>query len=206
MASDDLKKPQFGIGRLQQASIWNRKASRNLPPFLSLDRKTIVILLSGGGSRMVHKTLNEALEDAARKLMDAENTLNTLNTLDSAESCRYAKTVYAAFDRIRALQEKGIRLIRICKAFEESGLLPRNANPRCFCQAFRREKTRRGKNINSPVVHAATPKLAQTAARPDEVASKETEKEERIKKQLTGAAVKTKPGDTIRRANGSFDF
>lgn len=164
---------------------------------------------------MVYKNFGGVLEEAVQKLLEMESTAN------SAEPYRYAKTVFAAFERIQALREKGIRLIKICKAFEESGLLPQNANPRCFCQAFRREKARRGKNVNSSTAqidkteHGKTEygkvkntddkvNPEQTATRLDETARKESRKE-RIK-ELTGTVVDSGLGKIIKHTDGSFEY
>jgi hypothetical protein len=204
-ASKNLRLVSAGFSGLQSET---RKASANPLPFLSLDRQAAVILVSGGGSRMTHKTLDEALEEAVQKLMEVENALNTLG---GAESYRYAKIAFAAFDRIGALQGRGIRLIKICQAFEESGLLPQNANPRCFCQAFRREKARRGKSADSsiaPTVQAEKPNAAKTSmpagnARGSE--SREAAPGEKTVK-VAGTAVNTALGKLTKHSDGSFDF
>jgi DNA-binding transcriptional MerR regulator len=156
---------------------------------------------------MEHKTLEEALENAVQKLMEAENAP------DSADPCRYSKTVFAAFDRIQALREKGFRLVKICKALEESGLLPQNANPRCFCQALRREKARRGKNADSSIARAERRErcAGENAAdkpdpvlAPDETAPKESE--EGMIRRLTGTVLDTGRGKIIKHSDGSFEF
>jgi hypothetical protein len=166
----------------------------------------IVIVVSGGGAYMAHKTLEEVLEEAVQKLMADESTVSSI------EPYRYAKTIFAAFDKIQALRKKGIRRIKICKAFEESGLLPQNANSRCFCQAFRREKARRGKSSGSSVTQAEKPERdeainAVEKMNPEQAAAKldATSRKERTK-QLTGTVVDSGLGKIIKHSDGSFEY
>jgi hypothetical protein len=62
---------------------------RGPPLILSSALKAIVILVSGGRTRMEHKTLEEALKNAVQKLMETENSPG--NTIHAATRKRFLR-------------------------------------------------------------------------------------------------------------------
>ena len=56
---------------------------------------------------------------------------------------KYAETVHAAFDEIKALREERVGLSMIAKGFESEGMLPRNPDPNALGRALKREERRR---------------------------------------------------------------
>jgi hypothetical protein len=59
----------------------------------------------------------------------------------------YARTVYACFAEIQNLTAEGFTLATICKFLETKGALPRGADRRSFCRAFRKERARRERPV-----------------------------------------------------------
>ena len=87
---------------------------------------------------MDQQSRESALKSALDRLLAEEG-----ETASEDMYC-YAKTVITSFEEIQLLRLKGVRFDKICKLFEESGLLPENANIHSLRQAFAREKARRG--------------------------------------------------------------
>jgi hypothetical protein len=156
-------------------------------PFLSSPAKWSVILsLEGRVSFMTLKNLAEAAEEAVTRLIDEENAIAS----PGADS--YSRTVFLAFDKIRALRERRVSFARICGSFEISGMLPENASPHSFRQAYAREMARRNKAGNETAKRTPAPPVnpigPDRARKPDDT------------------PVKAKPGRVIKNVDGSFEY
>jgi hypothetical protein len=154
---------------------------------------------------MAAKTRAEAIKEAVSRLIEREN---------SSGPCRYAETAYFAFEEIRRLRDLRISFAEICGAFESSGLLPENADPHTFGDAYRRERARRAKMKGGS--RAETEKLPGRAYKSGMAAAKIQEPakpeppaapggKDRVK-ELTGALVDTGNGVIVKLPNGSFEF
>jgi hypothetical protein len=167
----------------------------------------------GGGLNMTLKKRGEAIEEAVNRLLEEADAPDP-----AAPRC-YSRAASSAFEKIASLREKGIGYVRICKAFESSGLLPENADPHSLGQAFRREKTRRGKiaaktppserSDRDTVKKAdalpwkADKTIEKTVPEAAKVGNDATEKE--WIRKLTGTTVDTGLGKIIKHSDGSFD-
>jgi hypothetical protein len=160
---------------------------------------------------MTLKNRKEALEEAVNRLLEEESAV------DSTDPYRYAKTVFWAFDEIRFLLEKGVKFVRICKAFEISGMLPENSSAHSFRQAFHRERKRRVKNgfadkkmdaEKTASVFKASPKAEPVKPNfgTPRTSLTEKEKEKERVKALAGSAEETALGKITKHSDGSFDF
>jgi hypothetical protein len=150
--------------------------------------------LEGGMSFMALKNRAEAAEEAVERLIDEENAI------DSHGADSYSRTVFLAFEKIRSLRERRVSFARICRSFEISGMLPENANPHSFRQAYARERARRIKTGNdtakkTPVSPARSSKSDST---PD--AGKENAR------KLTGTVADTGLGKIVKHTDGSFEY
>jgi hypothetical protein len=141
-------------------------------------------------NRMTLKNLAEAAEEAVTRLIDEENAIGS----PGADS--YSRTVFLAFEKIRALRERRVSFARICRSFEISGMLPENASPHSFRQAYAREMARRNKTGNDTA--KKTPGLSTNPIRPDSVPD--------AGKESAQKPAKTKPGRVIKNADGSFEY
>ncbi len=135
------------------------------------------------------------------------------------EQDTYSKTVRSAFETVGKARSEGFSFAQICAALEKAGLLPREANPHSFRQAFHREETRRKKEevLLKLVTKQAEPK-GQTAPQPApperkqpqtvgaETASASEEAERERIRRMTSRVVDTGTGKIIIRSNGTFDY
>jgi hypothetical protein len=135
---------------------------------------------------MALKNRAEAAEEAVARLMDEENAIG------SPSEGGYSKTVFWAFETIRSLRERRISFARICRSFEISGMLPENANPHSFRQAYARERARRTKTGNEAAKKTQAPPV--NPAGPDRT------------RMPDDTPVKAKPGRVIKNADGSFEY
>jgi hypothetical protein len=156
-----------------------------------------MVSLEGGVNRMALKSRAEAVDEAVARLLDEENTIGG----DGANS--YSRTVFSAFEKIRALREKRVSFERICRSFETSGMLPENANLHSFRQAYLRERARRSKAGSDAAKKA--PLSPARPAMPDNAAGAENAEKERARK-LAGTVVNTGTGKIIKHADGSFEY
>ena len=136
----------------------------------------------------------EAAEEAVARLMDEENAIG------SPGSDSYSRTVFLAFEKIRSLRERRISFARICRSFEISGMLPENANPHSFRQAYARERARRNKSGGDTA--KKTPAALMRPAMPD--SAQDMGKDNARK--LTGTAAKAKFGNVTKNTDGSFEY
>jgi hypothetical protein len=81
-------------------------------------------------------------EDYGAAMEKAESILGEEAPLARKGARSYSKAIRPVFERIEKLHSKGFSFVQICVACEKSGILPENANPYCFRQAFRRERAR----------------------------------------------------------------
>jgi hypothetical protein len=146
---------------------------------------------------MAMKNRTDAVDEAVTRLLDEENSI------DSADVKSYSRTVFLAFEKIRSLREKRISFVRICKSFEVSGMLPENASPHNFRQAYLREKARRIKT-NSDAANTARkiPEPPLNPAKPGGAPEPEKEKNRKV----SGTLVDTGLGKIIKHADGSFEY
>ena len=128
----------------------------------------------------------EAAEEAVARLMDEENAIG------SPGSDSYSRTVFLAFEKIRSLRERRISFARICRSFEISGMLPENANPHSFRQAYARERARRTKSGGEAAKKTPGPPT-------NPIGTDGTRK-------LDDTPAKAKPGRVIKNADGSFEY
>jgi hypothetical protein len=128
----------------------------------------------------------EAAEEAVARLIDEENAIG------SPGSDSYSRTVFLFFEKIRSLRERRISFARICRSFEISGMLPENANPHSFRQAYARERARRNKTGNEASKKTPVPPVNITG--PDRT------------RMPDDAPTKAKPGRIIKNADGSFEY
>jgi hypothetical protein len=142
--------------------------------------------VEGGMGFMVLKNRAEAAEEAVTRLIDEENAIA------SPRADSYSRTVFLAFDKIRALRERRVSFARICGSFEISGMLPENANPHSFRQAYAREMARRNKTDNETAKKAPVPPV--NPIRPDRA------------RKPDDTPAKAKPGRVIKNADGSFEY
>jgi hypothetical protein len=132
------------------------------------------------------KNRAEAAEEAVTRLIDEENTIGS----SGADS--YSRTVFLFFEKIRSLRERRVSFARICRSFEISGMLPENANPHSFRQAYARERARRNKTGNESAKKTQAPPV--NPAGPDRT------------RMPDDTPVKAKPGRVIKNADGSFEY
>jgi hypothetical protein len=151
----------------------------------------------GGVTPMALRNRTDVVDEAVTRLLDEENAI------DSADVKSYSRTVFLAFEKIRLLREKRISFVRICKSFEVSGMLPENASPHNFRQAYLREKARRIKTSGDAANTARkTPAPPSNPGKPD--GAREPEKERTRK--VSGTIVDTGLGKIIKHADGSFEY
>jgi hypothetical protein len=166
-------------------------------------------------------------EDYGAAMDTAENILNEEAPLTRKESRVYSKALRPLFARVEKLRSKGFSFVQICAACEKSGILPENANPYCFRQAFRRERARLlaegelakliadGSGIVEKAV--APPPMADTPTRTPFMKAVEPQntlaptqgdgaaEKEWIREQ-TSTTVKTRQGKITKNSDGSFDY
>jgi hypothetical protein len=146
---------------------------------------------------MALKNCTDAVDEAVMRLLDEENAI------DSADLKSYSRTVFLAFEKIRSLREKRISFVRICKSFEVSGMLPENAKPHNFRQAYLREKARRIKTNNDAAnIARKFPAPSQNPGKPGGAPELEKEKNRKV----SGMLVDTGLGKIIKHADGSFEY
>jgi DNA-binding transcriptional MerR regulator len=147
-------------------------------------------------------------EDYGAAMEKAESILGEGAPLTRKDTRAYSKAIRSVFARIERLRSKGFSFVQICAACEKSGILPNDANPYCFRQAFRRERARLlaegelAKQIaDGSGTAGKTAMPSPKAGTPDgEAAEKEW-----IRKQLS-TAVDTGTGKIIKNPDGSFDY
>ena len=151
-------------------------------------------------------------EDYGAAMEKAENILGEEAPLTRKDTRAYSKAIRSVFARVEKLRSKGFSFVQICAACEKAGILPNDANPYCFRQAFRRERARLlaegelAKQIadgskTAEKTGAPSPKADRPADAPDgEAAEKEW-----IRKQLS-TPVDTGLGKIIVNSDGSFDY
>jgi hypothetical protein len=166
-------------------------------------------------------------EDYSAAMDTAENILNEETPLTRKEFRAYSKALRPLFSRVEKLRSKGFSFVQICAACEKSGILPENANPYCFRQAFRRERARLlaegelAKLIadGSGTVEkaAAPPPMADTPTKTRFMKAVEPQntlaptqgggaaEKEWIREQ-TSTTVKTRQGKITKNSDGSFDY
>jgi hypothetical protein len=151
-------------------------------------------------------------EDYGAAMDTAENILGEEVPRTRKEARAYSKVLRSVFPRVERLRSKGFSFVQICAACEKSGILPKNANPHCFRQAFRRERTRLlaegelAKLIaDGSVTEGKTAAPPPKAEIPTRAAGGDAAKEEWIRKQ-TSATVDTGLGEIIKNSDGSFDY
>jgi hypothetical protein len=73
---------------------------------------------------------------------DFDAAMEKAESVLGEEARAYSKAMRSVFVKVEKLRSKGFSFVQICAACEKSGILPKNANPYCFRQAFRRERAR----------------------------------------------------------------
>jgi hypothetical protein len=151
-------------------------------------------------------------EDYGSAMEMAENILDEEAPLTRKEARAYSKALRSVFARVEKLRSKGFSFVQICAACEKSGILPKNANPYCFRQAFRRERARllaEGELAEQIADGSGTAgKTAVPSPKADVPVSatdSETAEKEWIRKQLS-TEVDTGLGKIIKNSDGSFDY
>jgi DNA-binding transcriptional MerR regulator len=166
-------------------------------------------------------------EDYNAAMDTAENILNEEAPLTRKESRAYSKALRSVLARVEKLRSKGFSFVQICAACEKSGILPKNANPYCFRQAFRRERARllaetelaklladgsgteEKAAVPSPKANTpdSMPAAKTTGAQSNRARApdKEAAEKEWIRKQ-TSVTVDTGLGKIIKHSDGSFSF
>jgi hypothetical protein len=166
-------------------------------------------------------------EDYGAAMETAENILNEESPLTRKETRAYSTAMRSVFARVEKLRSKGFSFVQICAACEKSGILPKNANPYCFRQAFRRERARlfaEGElaklimdGAGTAEKAAAPPSKTDTAAGtrfmktmnrqnyPVAVRDSEDAEKEWFRKH-TSTTVDTGLGKIIKNSDGSFDY
>jgi hypothetical protein len=151
-------------------------------------------------------------EDYDAAMEKAENILGEEAPLTRKEPRAYSKAIRSVFERVAKLRSKGFSFVQICAACEKSGILPKNANPYCFRQAFRRERARllaEGELAKLIADGSGTAeKTAVPSPKADMPASAsggEAAEKEWIRKQLS-TEVDTGLGKIIKNSDGSFDY
>jgi hypothetical protein len=165
-----------------------------------------------------------AAMDTAKNILDEEAPLTR------KEAHTYSKAIRSVFARVERLRSKGFSFVQICAACEKSGMLPKNANPYCFRQVFRRERARlladgelaklladgseTAEKVASPSPKTNTPARtpfmkatgSQSGPAPAPVkADREAAEKEWIRKQ-TSTTVDTGLGKITKNSDGSFDY
>jgi hypothetical protein len=163
-------------------------------------------------------------EDYGAAMDMAENILDEEAPLTRKEARAYSKALRPVFVRVEKLRAKGFSFVQICAACEKAGILPKNANPYCFRQAFRRERARlfaEGElaklltDGSGTTEKAAPSPKADTPDRTSKTASaqnnqarapdKEAAEKEWIRKH-TSTTVNTGLRKITNNADGSFDY
>ena len=142
----------------------------------------------------------------------AENILGEEAPLTRKDTRAYSKAIRSVFARIEKLRSKGFSFVQICAACEKSGILPKDANPYCFRQAFRRERARLlaegelAKQISDGSGTAGkTARQFPKADIPGGAPDGEAAEKKWIREQLS-TAVDTGLGKIIKNSDGSFDY
>jgi hypothetical protein len=163
-------------------------------------------------------------EEEAKDMEDVEAVLREETPLMRKETETYSKMMREHFAKVGKLHERGFSFVQICAACEKSGLLPKNANPHCFRQAFRREHAKlkrreelielfRGNDTdaeeNSGQDKTGKPaNVTKGATKPEPAISDpdgEAAAKERVRK-ITGTVVDTGLGKIINHTDGSFEY
>ena len=151
-------------------------------------------------------------EDYGAAMEKAENIMGEEAPLTRKDTRAYSKAIRPVFARVERLRAKGFSFVQICAACEKSGILPKDANPYCFRQAFRRERARLlaegelAKQIaDGPGTAGKTAMQSPKADRPAGAPDGEAAEREWIRKQLC-TAVDTGTGKIIKNPDGSFDY
>ena len=147
-------------------------------------------------------------EDYGAAMEKAENILGEEAPLTRKDTRAYSKAIRPVFARIERLRSKGFSFVQICAACEKSGILPKDANPYCFRQAFRRERARllaEGELAKQIADGSGT--AGKTAMPSPKAGAPDGEAAERewIRKQLC-TSVDTGTGKIIKNPDGSFDY
>ena len=153
---------------------------------------------------METKDFEEALEQAG-ELLVRETPLNrNMNQI-------YSKTMRSAFENVRKVRADGFGFTQICGAFAEAGLLPRQAHPHSFRQAFYREAKRRDrekellKRIKDDIDASKKEAIPERPKTEPAKTSPDAGLTEKIK-TLTSSKKETGLGTLTRHSDGSFDF
>jgi hypothetical protein len=123
----------------------------------------------------------------------------------------YSKTMRAAFEKVEKARADGFSFTRIYAAFEKAGLLPYQAHPHSFRQAFYREAERRDreKELMRLIKNDATTSKKETIPVPPKTEpvkmNPAADLTEGIK-SLTGSKEEMGLGTLTRYSDGSFDF
>jgi hypothetical protein len=125
----------------------------------------------------------------------------------------YSKTVRSAFEKVEKARADGFSFTQICEAFEKTGLLPGQAHPHSFRQAFYREARRRGreKELLMRIKDDAGTSKKETIAEPLKAGPAKANPADsdsladRIK-SLTSSTEETALGTLTKHSDGSFDF
>ncbi|MDR1508098.1 MAG: hypothetical protein LBS53_00490 [Synergistaceae bacterium] len=161
-------------------------------------------------------------EDYSAAMDMAENILGEDVPLTRKEAHTYSKALRSLFERVEKLRSKGFSFVQICAACEKSGILPKNANPYCFRQAFRRERARllaEGElakmlagGSDTAEKAAASPKTNTPDAKTIDAQNnqagrlnKEAAEKEWLRRQ-TSSTIGTGLGKITKNSDGSFDY
>jgi hypothetical protein len=209
----------------------NRIVSRIIGPYFassaSVSRGENINDTKTRGNFGIWEVMKMEPEDYAAAMDTADNILSEEAPLTRREAHTYSKALRSVFARVEKLRSKGFSFVQICAACEKSGILPRNANPYCFRQAFRRERARLlaeselAKLIadGSETVEEAAeppPKASMPGGTPAAIAAdaqnnqarapgKEDAEKKWIREQ-TSTTVKTRMGRITKNSDGSFDY
>jgi hypothetical protein len=195
-------------------------ASVSVGSKISTDTKT-------RGSFEIREVMNMEPEDYGAAMEQVESILGEDVPQMRKEAQTYSKALRLVFARVENLLTKGFSFVQICAACEKSGILPKNANPYCFRQAFRRERARllaggelakllaegseTAKKAIAPSPKAdmpdGTPAAKATGAQTNlaKRPGKEDAEKEWIREQ-TSTTVKTGLGKITKNSDGSFDY
>jgi hypothetical protein len=149
-------------------------------------------------------------KDIGESVRFAAGSLRKQPAVQRRGNISYSLVVKAGYEEILGLRTDGYSYDLICEAFTGNGLLPERPNPKALCNAFLREKKRRGKKVQPSGAageNAISKSPEAEPVKPDSGTSPmENEKTEERVKALTGSAEETALGKLTKHSDGSFDF
>jgi hypothetical protein len=153
----------------------------------------------------------EELKDFEEAISRAGDLLVQETPLSRNINRTYSKTVRSAFEKVEKARADGFSFTQISGAFEESGLLPHQAHPHSFRQAFYREAKRRDREkelLRRIKGDAGTSKKETIPEPPKAEPAKANPADglaEKIKSQ-TSSKKEMGLGTLTKYSDGSFDF